>query len=85
MTITTPERLGDRLTGPDAVGVDELDVNGRSLNRPVPDQGPPRSECSKSGCATGRYTHDLGHTLASSRSVFKIASSSSVSQAETVS
>ena len=36
MTITTPERLGDRLTGPDAVGVDELDVNGRSLNRPVP-------------------------------------------------
>lgn len=29
-------------------GVDELDVNGRSLNRPVL-----RVECSKSGCVTG--------------------------------
>ena len=31
-----PRALGDRLTGPKSVGVDELDVNGRSLNRPVP-------------------------------------------------
>jgi len=37
--------------GAEIVGVDELDVNGRSLNRPVPIKG-----CSKSGCA--RYFLD---------------------------
>jgi hypothetical protein len=36
-----PQARGDRLIGPDCVGVDELDVNGRSLNRPVPVKGVP--------------------------------------------
>ena len=44
-----PQTPGDRLIGPERVGVDELDVNGRSLNRPVP-----LKRCSKSGCVTGR-------------------------------
>ena len=44
-----PQTLGNRLTGTDDVGVDELDRNGRSLNRPVP-----LERCSKSGCVMGR-------------------------------
>ena len=39
-----PRELGHRLIGSEVAGVDELDVNGRSLNRPV------LEECSKSGC-----------------------------------
>jgi hypothetical protein len=31
-----PRALGHRLIGADDAGVEELDVNGRSLNRPVP-------------------------------------------------
>ena len=29
-----PQALGDRLTGPDGAGVEELNIKGRSLNRP---------------------------------------------------
>jgi len=33
-----PQALGHRLLGAENAGVDELDRNGRSLNRPVPER-----------------------------------------------
>jgi hypothetical protein len=61
-----PQALDDRLTGLDSAGVDELNIKGRSLNRPFLERVVQVRECDGT-----LYTGEPEHTLADSRSMFR--------------
>jgi hypothetical protein len=61
-----PQALDDRLTGLDTAGVEELNIKGRSLNRPFLVR-----VIQVRVCDGALYTEPHEHTPADSRSMFR--------------